>query len=466
MPDRGPGSSPSDPESAMRIAFVTPPAGEDVILVTDLLHGCWCQGRRVGGLRLPPLPQLMLATIARQAGHECRVIDVPNERMEAGRLREEVKGYDLCVLNVSSASFTTDRDFVRAVRGSGTAPRFAAYGSHATFYHGAFDRDLFEHVIAAPETPFGEIVGADKPGRFQSMDELPFVDYSLLPPKARYFNPIGKYFRFATLVTGRGCPGKCTFCTVPDFYGRKYRAMSGDRVAREVKSLKEQGFREIFFRDENFTTSRRRVVETCEAILRRSAKIDFIISSRVDEVDAELLGLLRRAGCRYIRYGVESGSDEMLKKVEKRTNREMITRTFRLTAEAGIKTHAHFIVGLPGEGSADVEATRDLIGRIRPDTLTVGVFTPLPGSRLYRELSGSVDLPPIESSLLHLKVYGRPDLTEEQRRALEGLPAKIYRSYYLRPSYIVRSLVGCRSIEELLIKAYGALYVLPFSLGR
>ena len=162
-------------------------------------------------------------------------------------------------------------------------------------------------------------------------------------------------------------------------------------------------------------------------------------------------------------FGVESGSDRLLRTVGKGTNRDLIIEAFRLTAEAGIRTHAHFIVGLPGEGEGDLEATKDLMRRIAPDTVTVGIFTPLPGSRLYRKIAGDAGLPELEGAGLHIRVQGRPDLPEDRRTALEGLPARLYRFYYLRPAYVLRSLLRCRSFEEVIIKARGALSVFEFS---
>lgn len=452
----------------MNIAFVTPPGEGNTVLVADLLHGCWCHGRRVGGLRLPPLPQMILATIARGAGHRCRVFDAPGEGIDTARLLGGLRGYDLAVFHVSSASYASDRKFITALRERYPGVQVCVYGAHPTFRPEAFDDGaLYDHVIPyRPEDGFGRLVARGEPPHLDSMEDLPVTDYSLLPKKARYFNPIGGRFHFATMVTSRGCPGGCTFCTVPAFYGTKYDAMSAERVFREVRYLRKRGYREIFFRDENFTTSRDRVAEICDLFIREKAGVEFIVSSRVDSVDAELLNLLKRAGCRYIRYGVESGSDALLARVGKGTSREVITGTFRLTADAGIKTHAHLIAGLPGEGEEDVASTIDLVRTIRPDTITIGLFTPLPGAKLYRKTAGTEEGGEIEASQLHLRAWGPPSMSEEERTRLEKIPSLIYRDYYLRPSYILRSLFGTRSVEEFLIKIASGANVFLFSLGK
>ena len=109
---------------------------------------------------------------------------------------------------------------------------------------------------------------------------MPIADRDLLPKNIDYFNPIVKRLPYTTMITSRGCPGLCTFCSSPPFYGRKYRLQSAARVIKELEVLSLKGYKEIFFRDETFTASAKRVREICEGILARKLDLTWICSAR------------------------------------------------------------------------------------------------------------------------------------------------------------------------------------------
>lgn len=199
-----------------------------------------------------------------------------------------------------------------------------------------------------------------------------------LPDPARYFD-------FQHLVMTRGCPGRCTFCGSPRFWGRRVRFHDTAYIADQIQRLHERGQRHFFFSDDTFTLSRRRVVALCREILARGLDISWQAISKVDTVDAETLAWMRRAGCIQISYGVESGSDEIRALLCKDIDRDQVRRAFALTVEAGILARAYFIYGSPGESPATIQATLDLMEEIRPLAAIFYILDIFPGTALYED---------------------------------------------------------------------------------
>jgi radical SAM superfamily enzyme YgiQ (UPF0313 family) len=194
-----------------------------------------------------------------------------------------------------------------------------------------------------------------------------------------------RYFHFQHLVMTRGCPGRCTFCGSPRFWGRRVRFHTTAYIADQIQRLYERGQRYFFFSDDTFTLSRRRVVALCREILERGLAISWQAISKVNTVDAETLAWMRRAGCIQISYGVESGSDEIRAQLCKDIDRDQVCRAFALTVAAGILARAYFIYGSPGESATTIQATLDLTEEIRPLGAIFYILDIFPGTALYED---------------------------------------------------------------------------------
>jgi anaerobic magnesium-protoporphyrin IX monomethyl ester cyclase len=194
-----------------------------------------------------------------------------------------------------------------------------------------------------------------------------------------------RYFRFQHLVMTRGCPGRCTFCGSPGFWGRRVRFHSAGYIADQIQRLHDQGQRYFFFSDDTFTLSRRRVIALCREILERGLAITWQAISKVNTVDAETLAWMRRAGCIQISYGVESGSAEIRSLLCKDIDRDQVRRAFALTVEAGILARAYFIYGSPGENAATIQDTLDLMEEIQPLGAIFYILDIFPGTALYED---------------------------------------------------------------------------------
>jgi len=233
---------------------------------------------------------------------------------------------------------------------------------------------------------------SNPPGpRTDCLDGLPFPDYSAFD-LAKYKSPEVPEQHQASpgthVLTSRGCPYTCRFCSVNKFFGGRWAFRSPGNVADELEQLvADRGVRHVYFSDDLFTLNRERAIGICREIIDRKIDLAWMAETRVDCVDAGLLGWMRRAGCHRVYYGVESGSPRILKAVNKRFTVAQVARAFELTHKAGLEPCCFLMVGNPGESPETIGETVELIQAIRPAaTPIIGITTILPGTELY-ELS-------------------------------------------------------------------------------
>jgi len=204
-----------------------------------------------------------------------------------------------------------------------------------------------------------------------------------------------------------------------------------------MMQLKQNGANIIEFVDDNLTSVRSHVVDLCKAIIKNDLNIMWGTHVRIDEVDFELLSLMKNAGCVYVRCGIESGSSEIIEKIKKAksadTWNEKASQFFNWTAELGIMTVAYLILGLPDEKMEDVAMTKDLILSVNPDIIKIHSFSPYPGTTIYDDLK--LNTPPEElSTIFHHGSYA----SQKDSVAWQNLENDINRSFYLRIKYILK----------------------------
>ncbi len=215
-------------------------------------------------------------------------------------------------------------------------------------------------------------------GLQENAPAAPVQDLDALPSPAQHFD-------YQHLAVTRGCPGRCTFCGSPRFWGRRVRAHSTDYMLDQLARLSARGTTHFYLSDDTFTLQPRRVIELCRGILERGLRISWQAIARVNPVHAEMLRWMRKAGCVQISYGVESGSPAIRRRLCKDITEEQILNAFNLTVRHGILARAYFIYGAPGEKDATIAETLDLIRRIRPLAAIFYVMTLFPGTGLYDE---------------------------------------------------------------------------------
>ena len=192
--------------------------------------------------------------------------------------------------------------------------------------------------------------------------------------------------QFEFIITSRGCPAACTFCSSPDFWGRGMRFRSAANMIEEVRLLRDRhGVVYVSVRDDTFTVNKKRVIDFCRGLIDQKIDLLWDCQSRVNAVDEERLAWMRRAGCTHIQYGVESGSPRMLQRLNKGITLDQVRAAAAATRRVGLGLSIYLITGIESETDEDLESTLRLIEEIRPHDGLVSPMTIYPGTALHEE---------------------------------------------------------------------------------
>jgi len=301
-------------------------------------------------------------------------------------------------------------------------------------------------------TPARELIG--------DLDSLPIPDRGLFPiEKYRTHPPYGRKKPYFTIITSRGCPFRCAYCS-KDVFRQNYRAKSPGKVCDEIEELiLKYGARETHFYDDDFTLDMKRAEEICNEIIRRKIKIIWSCTTRVDLVNEGLLRKMKEAGCWLISYGVESGNQKILDAINKGFTVQQIMSAFETTRKIGISTVGFFMVGLPGETEATIKETLALSKKIKPNFVSWGILVAYPGSSFYKDIQAG-------KYRGRLRILGRDkgenltgtffgkgnyivfedSLTFEQLRTIIK---KANWEFYFRPAYLLQAVSSIRSFSDL-----------------
>lgn len=250
----------------------------------------------------------------------------------------------------------------------------------------------------------------------------------------RYRVPFDGGRTFASVLSTYGCSYRCSYCNSgKNSIGFALRPL--DEFFEEVEAIERLGdVRHLFFRDMTFTAPRRRAEEICSGLLRRGHRFTWNCYGRPDNLDAELCGLMARAGCRLVQMGVETFDRKVLHSQGRDMSFERIAEAFRLVRQNGMLSGAHFLMGLPGETRESVQASLEKVVALNPDYVSFNILQRRYGSSLS-------------------EVESLPD-AELQR--LDRLRRSAYRRYYLRPGYLWNLMSYAKSHQDLWFLARSA----------
>jgi radical SAM superfamily enzyme YgiQ (UPF0313 family) len=431
-----------------------------------------------------PLGTLYVASSLRRAGHEVRFIDggflSPEEVLdEVARFRPGFVGLYATTFGwpraVRAAREVKARQPEAFVCAGGPYPvaAQAACLEQGPAFDGAVtgegERTVVELVerlvrgqplegVAGLVYRDGERIGVNPPRPLAAdLDALPFPDRSLLGDASRYLPPPASYRRapVAVMLTSRGCQRQCIFCFQLDRTRRtgvRYRSV--ENVLEEMELCLRQGYREIKFIDDTFAQDRERAMRLAREIRRRRLDVTWFASACVNQVDRELLRAFREAGCWAILYGVESGVQKNLNTLRKGITLGQARDAVRWAREAGIRVQTTFVFGIPGETYAEALQTVDFACSLAPDLASFHALVPFPGTPLHDRAS---EWGTISAELGDFTYQGAAfvphTMTREQIRELRR---RAYRTFYSRPSFLVRRLLGLRSRHDLGVALRGA----------
>lgn len=437
--------------------------------------GRW-PSKSTGGACQEPLFLAYAAAVLEKAGLEVELIDCRPEYIDLEKLKEKVTAeVGLIIIQTSTPSINLDLAAARALKEKNFQAKIALVGPHPTI----FDRQILEennfiNIILRGEYDYTarDLASAINTGRdFSAIKGITYrrgneikknsdadyiTDLDNLPLPARHFLPLDKYFEplfvgrpTLRLISSRGCPFHCTFCAWPQLmYGHAFRARDPLKVVDEIEYLKNKNkIKEYYFDDDTFTINPPRVMAICQEIIKRKINLPFECLARVNTVSPEMLEIMGQAGCRVIRYGVESANPEILKNINKQITPEQIIAAFKNTKKAGIKTHATVMFGLPGESKETIKETIDFVLKIDPDYAQFPVAVPYPGTEFYNlaKTKGWLKSDNWEDYHSERAIVEYPGLS---RQEIEAASKLAYKKFYLRPSYVIKKMIQAGSVGE------------------
>ncbi len=283
----------------------------------------------------------------------------------------------------------------------------------------------------------------------RDLDDLPVPMHELLPIQKHRAPVIRGAYSF--IVTSRGCPAGCTYCIKHVSYQYSVRLRSPEKLVEEMEILKRLGAHHVHMYADLFTVNREQVMRLCELMIERNLKLDWTCNSRVDYVDEEMLRLMGKAGCQLISWGIESGSEMILKKVHKGYRLEQAKQALVWARQAGIKNWGYFIIGLPGETEETIRQTIELAKSLPLDIALFHVAAPYPGTPFFfQALENNWFRPGVnweevdmdQATVLDYDTLKAEDLLAWQKRA--------FRQWALRPAPIFTFLKGMNSWQGFL----------------
>ncbi len=290
----------------------------------------------------------------------------------------------------------------------------------------------------------GKIIVNPRRDYIWDLDTLPMPAWELYDlsqyniPKA-----ISRKRKVGWLETSRGCPWGCTYCN-KSVFGRNFRAKSAKRVIDEIKRMLDFGFEEIHIADDGFTTTLPRAEKICQKIIDENLKFPWatVNGIRADRVNLPLLKKMKQAGCYRVFYGIESGNDQILKRINKGEDLQTIRNAVAFTKQAGIEAYGFFMLGLPGDTEETMQETIKFAKSLKLDMAKVSITSPLPATPLYEEykkkgMIKSDDWSQYNVYISPRHLYNHETLSWDKIEKYYNL---FYREFYFDPSYMLRKM--------------------------
>lgn len=430
------------------------------------------------GLSLPPLGLLSVAAYLRAGlpGAEIKVIDMPASAIKPEIFAADVAAFapDLAGISVYTGTFTASCAAAAAVKRAAPGCFVTAGGHHATARPDQCLEKGFDAVVLGEgEKPFLELARALAAGKKPSggpglalapggglsrpepipADLLPFPARDLVDLSA-YRPALFGYRRLpaASMVTSRGCPYNCAFCS-KSVFGSAYRAQSPGRVLAEIRELVDKyGVKEITFQDDTFTAMRSRVLELCALIRERKLDLTWSCMTRVDLVDPELLAAMSAAGCFSIAFGIDGASDGACGVMGKGFDTARAKAAVAAARAAGIETRGYYILGYPGETPETMRSGLTRAMEIDTDHVFFAFAHPFFDTELYREAKEKGLLAVSDEELLDAHDNAEPliRVPGASREELVKFCKRAYLRYHLRPAALARRLGSRRALADSL----------------
>ncbi|MFH1257098.1 MAG: radical SAM protein [Candidatus Diapherotrites archaeon] len=428
----------------------------------------------------PPIMLAYAAAVCIEEKHKVDLIDAPALELGKAKTVERVKQFkpELIVMLTSTGSVQSDGLLALELKELLPKALMVAVGVHATAVpddtlQKGFDavaRGEYEYTVRdlAAGKKLKDVLGLSyKKGEstihntqrplIKNLDELPFPARHLLPNE-KYYSAIYKN-PFTFILAGRGCPHQCIFCATPQIMNdRRYRMRSPENVVAELEHIKKNfpKLKSVLFNDDTLNVNKKHLAELCNLITERKVNLPWAAYSRVDTIDGESAMLMKKAGCFLVKVGFESGVDTILQNMKKGTNAttKQALKAAEIFRKSGIQVHGTFVFGMPGETKETMKQTVEFAKKLDIDFVQFSVAQPYPGTEFFAYLKKNSYLRfenwaeyLDEEGCIH-PIFEYPHLKADE---MEKQLHSAYKSYYLRPKYVLKA-IGQRLTNPELLK--------------
>ena len=427
----------------------------------------------------PPLGIAYLAAAVRQAGFPTTIIDGHAENISQGKLIHRIvqSGAEFVGLFATTFNWPIVAQIARLLKERSPNLQIWVGGPQLTLFPTLCmeENTIDGAVIGEGEAVLPKIlnqiksgaISTDLPGVifregdkiFRGKESVIIENLDSLPLPALELLPLLRYqaltlpMPFISMITSRGCPYKCRYCSQV-YVGGRYRQHSANRVVEEMIRAKELfKVREIVFFDESFTADKKRVIEICDLIEQKNLKVGWNIRTRADRLDQELMPKLKKAGCYGIHIGVESGSPGIQKAMNKNLNLEKVAKVVKDAKKYDLVTRGYFMLGYPGETLDQIKQTINFARDIDLDWASFSITTPNPGTDIFHDgvTEGRFEKDYWEKYTKGeaTKFIGFFTNSQYNEKDLKSLLRKAYMKFYLRPSILLSKLTKKRLWKTL-----------------
>ncbi|MFH1656070.1 MAG: radical SAM protein [Candidatus Omnitrophota bacterium] len=453
-----------------KILFFRPPSKRNVYLSTNVKVGA------------PSYPSLTLATLAGNLvnEHNIKVIDLDLFANFHESLFEEIRSFnpDMVASTVNTPDYLMVKEIMYRIKENFPQIKTIIGGVHVTALPDETSKeDCFDIIVLGEgDTAIPELLSSssfkDVPGIIykdgqsgrrintskrklrQDLNTLPYPAWQLFELKKYRNSRLSSRINPAGLIeTSRGCAHQCNFCNKLTF-GSEYRTKDPKRVVDEMEYMLKCGFKEIHIIDDSFTQNIDRAKEICVEIINRNLKFPWSSLSgiRADMVDYEFFQLAKKSGCWQVGFGIESGDQDILNKINKKTTVAQIEKAVRLAKKAGIDTFGFFILALTGETEGSMKRTIEFSKKLPLDIAKFDICIPYPGTSYYKQLDleGRIRTKNWSKYICHQieePLFDHPNL---EWSTIGTYYKKAFKEFYLRPSYIMRRFMRSLMMGDLM----------------
>ena len=450
-----------------RVFFVYPPS-----MVMNREDRCQQPVKEL--LTIPPLPPtdlMYLASIARSCGCVCKIKDYSIKNESVDDFKNDILDFkpDYLVLNVATPTLENDLSVCSVAKQVNQNIITIAKGAYflaenISVLNSYKNLDLiirseaeltlkeivegknYSEILGLTYRNNGVAVNNEQRPFCQNLDELPFPARDLVDMDI-YRRPDNNK-KQAVIKVSRGCPFHCFFCLATPVSGKKVRMRSVDNIVAEIKECKEKyGVDNFLFWSDIFDIDREWTISLCQRIIDEKLNIVWSSNTRADTADFELAKIMKKSGCGLVSIGIESGSQFMLDKMGKKTTLEQVRNTVKAFRKVGIKVYGYFVLGLPWETEETAKQTMDFACELDLNYANFYTATAFPSSRFW-DYAKEHNLFDDEDKYKSAYYYPSVKTHSLSKDRVFELHKKAVRKFYLRPSFILKTLFSIRSFVE------------------